>query len=135
MGKFETFTRPCRQCNQPLVTTSRREVVHAWCRQEYYKGKRKTRSRISFKNAVRVRFRSRFHTDQECAVCGVHPEGITLTKSRNVYFENAPDKEPIKMYLCPTCLALRNCGYIEYRMDPDTGKGLWVRIAPEAAGA
>ena len=119
----------CKQCDQVFVTTSRIQVVHPECRDEYYKTFRKKRyrknrnvvivdgERISKKTGKPVRkftegagnaveqARKRYF-DLPCEVCG-----NKLTKAREFY--HAETDELKEHHLCPNHLAAFRLGYLE----------------------
>ena len=106
MKRFEVITKLCKHCQQPLITTSKRELVHAQCRQEYYSAYHA--KRIGYIPINTTRNRSKFYVnDQPCAACGY----ILLTKPRKYWNALALKKETIN--LCSNCIAEIRCGYLE----------------------
>lgn len=103
---FETFTRPCRQCGKDLITTSKREVVHAWCRKTYY-AKMRSRPGSLKRLSVKKARSTVFVKEGPCVVCNYS----LITKNKN--FFNKELKKTEEYILCLRCLSEIRCGFLQ----------------------
>ena len=120
--RYELINKPCAHCGKVLSTTSRREKVHAACRQAYYllyHRKNYAQKRIVASASNRSRSLKRYFVEVPCAACGF----AELTKKRS--FLNEVTRQLEEFNLCPNCIALWRCGMMEAFS--------WKRIK-EAAG-
>ena len=127
MGKYETYSKLCLQCNEVLVTTSKREKVHAACRQKFYLNYQKTRYRLKTKMEISnasKNIKKYWVNDQPCASCGFS----LLTKKKELVNNVSGQLE--EYHICPNCLALWKCGMLEL----SSWKHLNA-VAPEAPDA
>lgn len=102
---WELLTRQCRECSNPMATTSTKQVVHPECRKAYYSKKRRNPEGLA-----KLRFaqnRSKwFINEQPCVSCAASGVTYSLMTREKKFLET-------KYHLCPRCIAELRCGFIE----------------------
>lgn len=97
---WELMTRQCRECSQPLSTTSTKQIVHAECRKAYYSKMRSNPEGLAKLRLVSNRSKW-FINEQPCAACA-----YTLITKKKMFTNEA-------YHLCPRCIAELRCGFME----------------------